>query len=83
MDANVAAATPIARAINADATRDADEDPQTERERERKVDEDGIIWGYWDEEEERALVEGVRKHGAGAWEIMRRDEQFKILRRVR
>lgn len=37
--------------------------------------------GYrvWDEEEEQALRAGVKKHGLGAWEVIRTDDEFPIL----
>ena len=37
--------------------------------------------GYrvWTTEEEDALREGVKKHGLGAWEIIRKDAQFSPL----
>lgn len=38
--------------------------------------------GYrvWDPTSEDALKSGVRKHGLGAWEHIRKDPQFAILR---
>lgn len=34
----------------------------------------------WDGETEDALRAGVRKHGLGAWELIRKDPDFDILR---
>ena len=39
--------------------------------------------GYWDDEEEQALRDAVQKHGIGAWEKMRHDVDFKVLKYVR
>jgi hypothetical protein len=36
--------------------------------------------GYWDEHEEDTLRYAVQKHGIGAWERMRHDPEFRILR---
>ena len=36
--------------------------------------------GYWDEHEEDTLRYAVQKHGIGAWERMRHDPDFRILR---
>jgi hypothetical protein len=38
--------------------------------------------GYWDEEEEDSLRDAVQKHGIGAWERMRHDPEFKVLKCV-
>eukprot|EP00976_Prorocentrum_cordatum_P018171 367486-Prorocentrum_minimum.AAC.2 len=38
--------------------------------------------GYWDEEEEDSLRDAVQKHGIGAWERMRHDPEFKVLKYV-
>ena len=38
--------------------------------------------GYWDDEEEAALRDAVQKHGIGAWEKMRHDTAFKVLKCV-
>ncbi len=37
--------------------------------------------GYrvWTPEAEQALRDGVRKHGLGAWEQIRKDEEFGLL----
>ena len=42
----------------------------------------GSTRGYrvWDQAAEEALKAGVRKHGLGAWEHIRKDPQFAILR---
>ena len=42
----------------------------------------GATRGYrvWDAAAEDALKAGVRKHGLGAWEHIRKDPQFAILR---
>lgn len=36
--------------------------------------------GYWDATEEQALRDAVQKHGIGAWEKMRHDVDFKVLK---
>ena len=36
--------------------------------------------GYWDDVEEQALRDAVQKHGIGAWEKMRHDVEFKVLK---
>ena len=36
--------------------------------------------GYWCGEEEECLRKGVQKHGIGAWERIRHDPEFKILK---
>lgn len=36
--------------------------------------------GYWAHEEEESLRRGVQKHGIGAWERIRHDPEFKILK---
>jgi len=36
--------------------------------------------GYWDEEEEDSLRDAVQKHGIGAWERMRHDPEFMVLK---
>lgn len=36
----------------------------------------------WDATAEEALRSGVRKHGLGAWELIRKDPEFEILRYV-
>ena len=33
----------------------------------------------WDPVEEDALKDGVKKHGLGAWEIIRTDPEFAVL----
>lgn len=33
----------------------------------------------WCAEAEEALRQGVRKHGLGAWELIRKDPEFEIL----
>lgn len=33
----------------------------------------------WDGEAEEALRAGVRKHGLGAWELIRKDPEFETL----
>ena len=33
----------------------------------------------WDQQEEEALREGVKKHGLGAWERIRTDPEFSLL----
>lgn len=38
--------------------------------------------GYWDATEEQALRDAVQKHGIGAWEKMRHDVDFKVLKCV-
>ena len=38
--------------------------------------------GYWDATEEQALRDAVQKHGIGAWEKMRHDVDFKVLKYV-
>ena len=38
--------------------------------------------GYWDDKEEQALRDAVQKHGIGAWEKMRHDPDFKVLKCV-
>ena len=38
--------------------------------------------GYWDDKEEQALRDAVQKHGIGAWEKMRHDVDFKVLKCV-
>ena len=38
--------------------------------------------GYWDDKEEQALRDAVQKHGIGAWEKMRHDADFKVLKCV-
>jgi hypothetical protein len=38
--------------------------------------------GYWDDTEEQALRDAVQKHGIGAWEKMRHDVEFKVLKCV-
>lgn len=37
--------------------------------------------GYhvWNQAEEDALRAGVKKHGLGAWEIIRKDPEFSVL----
>lgn len=40
----------------------------------------GTFRGYWCGEEEEALRRGVQKHGIGAWERIRHDPEFKILK---
>lgn len=35
------------------------------------------VWGQLEEE---ALRAGVKKHGLGAWEVIRTDEDFSLLR---
>jgi hypothetical protein len=42
----------------------------------------GSTRGYrvWDQAAEDALKAGVKKHGLGAWEHIRKDPQFAILR---
>ena len=39
--------------------------------------------GYWQAPEEQALKRAVRKHGIGAWEKMRNDPEFAVLRCAR
>jgi hypothetical protein len=36
-------------------------------------------YNVWSVEEEEALRQGVKKHGLGAWEIIRRDKAFAVL----
>ena len=38
--------------------------------------------GYWDATEEQALRDAAQKHGIGAWEKMRHDVDFKVLKCV-
>lgn len=33
----------------------------------------------WTEDEQEALRRGVKKHGLGAWEIIRKDQEFAVL----
>ena len=41
------------------------------------------VRGYWQAPEEQALKRAVRKHGIGAWEKMRNDPEFAVLRCAR
>ncbi len=36
-------------------------------------------YNVWTTAEEDALRKGVKKHGLGAWEIIRKDPEFKVL----
>lgn len=36
-------------------------------------------YNVWSVEEEAALRDGVKKHGLGAWEVIRKDPEFIVL----
>lgn len=55
---------------------------KTPKAKDKKAAPQMPFRGYWDDEEEQALRDAVQKHGIGAWEKMRHDPDFKVLKCV-